>query len=85
MNIRPTLAAVPPELLSRKLAGLCIVLGALVFVTILAVVSIGLWGVDWQVFASAYTSITTLGGAHQAAQAMVDRSEFYSNSPPPPT
>ena len=67
---------------SRKLTGLIIVLGALVIVTVLAVAAIAIWDVDWQVFASAYTSITTIGGAHQGAQAMADRSAFYSNAAP---
>ena len=62
---------------SRKLTGLVIVLAALCIVTVLAVVAIAIWDVDWQVFASAYTSITTIGGAHQGAQAMADRSQFY--------
>ena len=70
---------------SRKITGLVIVLAALCFVTVLAVVAIGLWGVDWQVFASAYTAVTTLGGAHQGAQAMQDRAQAYSpNYPVPP-
>ena len=68
---------------SRKLTGLIIVLAALVIVTILAVAAIAIWDVDWQVFASAYTSITTIGGAHQGAQAMADRSANYPNVPPP--
>lgn len=62
---------------SRKLTGLVIVLGALCLVTIVAVIAIAIWAVDWQVFASAYTSITTIGGAHQGAQAMADRSPNY--------
>ena len=67
---------------SRKLTGLVIVLAALCVVTILAVIAIAIWDVDWQVFASAYTSITTIGGAHQGAQAMADRSANYPNLPP---
>lgn len=70
---------------SRKLTGLIIVLAALVIVTILAVAAIAIWDVNWQVFASAYTSITTIGGAHQGAQAMADRSANYPNVPPPPS
>ena len=67
---------------SRKLTGLIIVLGALVIVTVLAVAAIAIWDVDWQVFASAYTSITTIGGAHQGAQAMADRSANYPTVTP---
>ncbi|MBA4180253.1 MAG: hypothetical protein C0506_06640 [Anaerolinea sp.] len=67
---------------SRKLTGLVIVLAALVAITLLAVIAIAIWDVNWQVFASAYTSITTIGGAHQGAQAMADRSAFYSNAAP---
>ena len=68
---------------SRKLTGLIIVLAALVIVTILAVAAIAIWDVNWQVFASAYTSITTIGGAHQGAQAMADRSSSYQSPTPP--
>ena len=68
---------------SRKLTGLVIVLAALCVVTLLAVIAIALWDVNWQVFASAYTSITTLGGAHQGAQMMSDRSPNYQNPTPP--
>ena len=68
---------------SRKLTGLISVLAALCVVTVLAVIAIAIWDVDWQVFASAYTSITTIGGAHQGAQAMADRSANYSNVQPP--
>ena len=63
---------------SRKLSGLVIVLGALLLVTILAVVAIAFWAVDWQVFASAYSSITALGGSHQVMQGMQDRAQAYS-------
>lgn len=67
---------------SRKLTGLIIVLGALVVITIVAVLAIAIWDVDWQVFASAYTSVTTIGGAHQGAQAMADRSAYYQSPTP---
>ena len=69
---------------SRKLTGLIVVLGALCAVTVLAVVAIAIWGVDWQVFASAYTAITATGTAHQGAQAAADRSPSYPSVPRPP-
>jgi ABC-type nickel/cobalt efflux system permease component RcnA len=73
---------------SRKLTGLIIVLASLLVLSLLAVIAMWALGVGWELFAAIGTQITTLGGAHQAAQSMQDRAQAYSpsypNAPGPP-
>ena len=77
---------------SRKLTGLLIVLAALLLLMLIAVIAMWALGVGWELFAAIGTQITTLGGAHQGAQAMQDRAQAYSpnypstpRTPPPGT
>mgnify|MGYP001613215460 CR=1 FL=1 len=77
---------------SRKLTGLIITLCALLVLLIVAVVCSALFSVDNSLFQSIGGFITSLGGAHQGAQMMADRSPNYQSptvsktiaSPPPP-
>lgn len=75
---------------SRKLSGLQLCLIALLAILVLAVVSIALFGADWQLFAAFGGQVTGLGGMHQGAQMMADRSPNYPDvrgnypTPPPP-
>lgn len=72
--------AVVPTNSSRKLTGLLLVLGTILGITIVAVIGIAIWGAPWELFASAYTAITTIGSVHQGAQAAADRSPNYSSN-----
>lgn len=67
---------------SRKLTGLYVCLVALFAILLLAVIAIALFGADWQLFAAFGGQVTGLGGMHQGAQMMADRSPNYSNTPP---
>lgn len=63
---------------SRKLTGLVIVIGALLFVLVVGAICWAVWGVPTELFISVGGLITGSGTAHQGAQMMADRSPNYS-------
>ena len=67
---------------SRKLTGLLICLGALLTLAAIATVAVTVFGVGEALFAQIGGYIAALGGAHQTAQAMADRSPNYPNNQP---
>lgn len=69
---------------SRKLTGLYICLGALLVLAIIATVAVAFFHVGESLFSQLGGMITTMGGAHQTAQAMADRSPNYPNVTPGP-
>lgn len=74
---------------SRKLQGLLITLCALLVLLIIAVIAIAIFDVDGSLFQTIGGFIASLGGAHQGAQALADRSPSYAGNqlaqaPPPP-
>jgi hypothetical protein len=72
---------------SRKLTGLIICLSALLALAVVATVAVTVFGVGESLFAQIGGYIAALGGAHQTAQTMSDRSPNYPNvaRPPPPS
>ena len=76
--------ALPAVAQSRKLSGLVITLAALIVLAILGTVAIALWGVPTELFASIGGFIAMLGGGHQGAQMMADRSPNYTTQIVPP-
>lgn len=72
---------------SRKLTGLVVVLGVLLLLFAVYLIA-SIWiNVSETVVTTISTSITALGGGHQAAQAAQDRAQAYSPNyptPPPP-
>lgn len=66
---------------SRKLTGLVICLTALLVLVALAIAAMWAFDVGWELFGAIGTQITTLGAAHQTAQAAADRSSNYPNVP----
>lgn len=69
---------------SRKLTGLAIVIGVLLLLFAVYVIASVWVDVSETVVTAISTTIGTLGGAHQAAQTMSDRSPNYPNTQPPP-
>ena len=79
---------------SRKLTGLYVTIGALLFTLLVGAVFWAIWGVPTELFASIGGFILGAGTSHQAAQSMADRSPNYPSglptyaapayTPPPP-
>ena|SRR3990167_11090676 len=67
---------------SRKITGLVLVLLALIALLVIAVVAVSFFGLGESLFTQFGAFITTLGGAHQAGQAMQDRAQAYSPNYP---
>ena len=66
---------------SRKLTGLYVTIGALLFTLLVGAVFWAIWGVPTELFASIGGFILGAGTSHQAAQSMADRSANYPNYP----
>lgn len=67
---------------SKKLTGLIITLVALLVLVLIYIVANAIWGVSDVLFSTIGGFITTMGGGHQAGQAMVDRAQAYSPNYP---
>ncbi len=79
-----TLPEMPLVAGSRKITGLCITLTALLVLLIIAIAAVALFGVAESLFAQVAGFIATIGGAHQAGQALQDRAQAYSPNYPTP-
>ena len=67
---------------SRKLSGLVLTLLALLAVLAVYIVASLFVNVSEVVITAITTAITSIGGGHQAAQTLADRSPNYQSAPP---
>lgn len=77
---------IPPELLSKKLAGLVLLLAFLLVLTVVAIVAWAIWGAPIEtILGIAGGSGTAATGTHLTAQTLADRSANYNPPATPKT